>query len=303
MAGIITTGNHPKALWPGVHAWFGAVYDQYPAEYSQIFEVKQSTQNYEEMVKLTDFGLAPVKDETTGIHYTSNSQSYVKRFTHVVYGQGFIVSEEELEDNLYAQVATDRAEALAFSLRETVETVHGNIVNRAFNSAYPGGDGKELIATDHPVLNGTYSNELATPADLDETSLEDLMFLIMKATSENGHNISLMARCLIVPPDLFYEANRIYTSDLQNDTNLNARNVLLSTGAFPEGIKVMHKLTDTDAYFIKTNCPKGLTTFMRRAPRLKKDSDFDTGNAKAKSDIRFSTGWADPMTIFGSAGV
>jgi len=299
---IETTGNHPKGKWPGVRAFFGAMYDQHSAEFPVAFEIVSSSQNYEEDVKTTDYGLAPVKTEGRATDYTSRTQKWVQRYTHLVYSNGYIVTEEEIEDNLYPKLAKDRAAALAFSIRQTEETVHANHFNNAFDSSYAGGDGKELLATDHPIKNGTFSNLLDPASDMNEESLEDICIMVMKAVSESGNKIKLIVQKLHVPPDLFYEANRIYKSVLQNDSALNALNVLKSTNAFPGGIHVNHYFDDTDAYFAQTNCPKGMTSFSRRKTRLKKDNDFSTGNALAKADVRFSSGWTDPLCMFGSQG-
>lgn len=284
MAGVIGTGNHPKALWPGVKAWFGAMYDKHAEQYSQIFETMSSDKNYEEFVQMTGFGLAPVKDQGDGVTYTSHTQGWVKRFVHVVYGLGYITTREETEDNKYAEVGRARAGACAFSMRQTKENVHANILNRGFNSSYTGGDGKELFATDHPSKAGDWSNELAVGADLSQQSLEDLNIMVMGATDDMGMKIGLMLESLIVPRQLIYEARRILKSAQQSDTAENATNVLQN--AYPKGIIMNSYLTDADAFFVKTNCPNGLLTLQRRAIEFTKDNDFDTENAKAKTTER-----------------
>lgn len=302
MSGIITTGAHPKALFPGVRGWFGAAYNEHAEEFSQIFSTETSTQNFEEYTQLKGFGLAPVKTQGDGVHYTGHVQGWIKRFTHVVYGLGYIVTREEIEDNLYEQVSRQRATALAFALRQTKENVHANVLNRAFNSSYTGGDGKELIATDHPSDAGTYSNELNPAADISEDALEDLSIMAMTAENNEGNKINLMIQKLIVPANLWYEANRILQSTLQNDTANNALNVLKSTNAIPQGIKMNHYLTDTDAFFAQTNCPMGMISLVRRSVEFTKDNEFDSENAKAKATERYSCGWVDPLCLFGSSG-
>lgn len=304
MAGLITTGNHPKALWPGVKAWFGAAYDEHQTEYTDLFMVDTSSKNYEEDVQMTGFGLAPVKDQGKAVSFTSHSQGWYKRYVHVVYGLGFIVTEEELEDNLYDEVARKRAAAVAFSLRQTKENVHANVLNRAETSGYTGGDGKVLLATDHPLKGGgTFANKLSTAADISEVSLEDICILIMGAVDENNLKINLMPQSLHVPRQLWFEANRILKSTLQNDTANNAVNALKATNAFPGGIKVNHYFSDADAYFVKTNVPRGLISYQRRAMSgLQKDNDFGTGNALAKATERYSCGWTDPRCVYGSMG-
>ena len=302
MAGIITTGNHPKALWPGIRAWWGRTYDEHQVEYTDLFEVQNSEKAYEEDVQVTGFGLAPVKAEGASISYDSESQGYVSRYTHVAYALGFIVTYEERKDNLYEVVGTRRAKSNAFSMRQTKENVAANVYNRGFNSSYTGGDGTELLATDHSTLSGSQSNELATAADMSEASLEDLCIQIMGATNDRGLKISLMPKSLIVPRQLWFEANRILKSTLQNDTANNAVNVLKATNALPGGIKVNHYLTDADAFFIRTNAPQGMIMFDRDHIPLERENDFNTKNALAASYDRYSVGWTDWRGVYGSPG-
>ena len=299
---VITTGNHPKLLWPGLKALFGTTYADIPLQHTEVFEVDTSEKSYEEMVELAGFGLAPVKTEGGAISYDTHSQGPTTRLTHVTYGLGFIETIEAVEDNLYKERATNRTKMLARSMRITKETVLANIINRAFNSSYTGGDGKELIATDHPTLNGTQSNELTVAADLSEASLEDLLIQIMNATDSRGLRIKLMGKKLIVPPNLSFEATRILKSNLQNDSANNAINAVKSMGLLPEGVMVWHYLTDTDAWFIKTDAPDSLKLFNRRAVAMAKDSDFDTDNFKHKATERYIGGWGDFRGIFGSPG-
>lgn len=302
MAGVITTGNHPAALWPGVHAFWGRTYKEHPTEWKEIFEDVSSDKGYEEDVETTGFGLAPIKTQAGAVSYDSESQGQTKRYTHVVYGLGYIVSREELEDNKYEMVSRRRAGALAFSIRQTEEIVAANILNRAFNSSYTGGDGKEMCATDHPTVDGTQSNELSTAADLSEAAIEDMIIQIMNAKNSRGLRIALMPKKLIVPPNEAFNATRILKSTLQSGTANNDVNAIKTMGLLPEGVCVNHYLTDTDAWWIKTNCPHGLRRFNRRAVELKQDNDFDTENAKAKSTIRFSVGWTDFRGIYGTPG-
>ncbi len=302
MAGVITTGNHPKALWPGMRKFWGRQYSEHPMEWKQIFEDKTSDKAYEEDSEVTGFGLAPVKNEAAAISFDSESQGPTKRYTHVVYGLGYIVSQEEMEDNLYEEVSKKRIKALAFSIRQTEEIVAANVLNRAFNSSYTGADGKEMLATDHVTLSGSQSNELATAADLSEASIEDLCIQIMNAQNSRGLRISLMPKKLVVSPSEAFNAERILKSALQAGTANNDVNAIKSMGIFPGGAAVNHYLTDADAFFIQTNCPDGLMRFTRRATAFGNDSDFDTGNAKAKATVRFAVGWTDWRGMFGSAG-
>jgi len=306
MAGVITSGNFPKALQEGIKGWYERAYDEFSPEFPEIFEMDDSAKQYEEFVGVSGFGLAPVKPEGQGVTYDDMEQNFVSRFVHKVYGKGFIVTEEALEDNLY-NLFRDRARELAFAMRQTKETVAANILNRAFDSSYTMGsdhDGKELLATDHPAgpYGGTYQNELSTAADLSEDSLEDLIILIHKATNPRGLKIRLMPQKLIVPPDLVFVAERILKSPQQPGTANNDINAIQKGNYLPQGFVVNHYLTDADAWFVKTNAPKGMTCLQRRAMSFGPDNDFDTGNGKFKATERYSFGWVDPRGLYGSAG-
>lgn len=300
---VITTGSHPKALWPGIHAWWGLEYNKHPLEWQTVFDTREASQKaYEEDVEATGFGLAPVKGEGAAISYDSHTQGATTRYTHVVYGLGFNVTEEEEDDNLYEQLARGRTSALAFSMRTTKEIVHANVLNRAFNSSYTGGDGVELCATDHPTLDGTQANELSAGADLSEAALEDMLILIDGAKNTRGLQIGLMGTKLIIPRQLRFEAERIVNSNLRPGTADNDLNAIRSLNTLPDGVVMNHFLTDTDAWFVKSNAPNGLTHFNRRALRFEKDSDFDTSNKKHKATERYSAGWTDWRGLFGSPG-
>ena len=187
MAGIITTGSHPKALWPGVKAWWGMTYNEHITEYDKLFDKDSSSKNYEEIVQSTGFGLVPVKGQGQGIQYDSQVQGFTTRFTHVAYGLGYIVTKEELDDNLYMELSKSRSASLAMSFRQTKENVAANIYNRAFSSTYTGGDGKALCATDHPnTSGGTFSNKPSVDADLSEASLEDATIALMGFQNDRG---------------------------------------------------------------------------------------------------------------------
>jgi hypothetical protein len=298
---IILTGSHPKALWPGVYAWFGAKYDEHAAQYTKLFDIKSSTQNYEEIVEQTGFGLAPVKAEGSSTAYDGHAQGAVSRGTNVAYSLGYIVTREELADNKYESVSMQRAASLAFSMAQTRENVGANVYNRAFNASFTGGDGKELCATDHGSLAGNQSNELATAADLSEASLEDLTIQIMDAKNSKGLQISLQPKCLIVPTALVYDAQRILKSVARSGTADNDLNALKSLSVIPD-VEVNNYLTDSDAWFIRTNAPSGMCWFDREAVQFTKDEDFDTDNAKSKAYMRFIPFWGDFRGVYGSPG-
>ena len=298
MAGVITTGNHPKALWPGMHAFFMASYKEYPEEFREIFNIDKSSKNYEEDTALSGFGLAPVKGEGQAISYDSETQGFTKRYTHAVYGLGYVVTEEELEDNQYEVVSRKRIKRLAFSMRQTKEIVSANVLNRATTAGYTGGDGVTLLSTAHTSTNGNWSNKLSTAADLSEASLEDLCIQIGQATNDRGLQIAIRPTKLIIPINLMFDAKRILKSDYQSGTANNDINALKGMFDFT----VNHYLTDTDQWFLKTDVTNGMTMFDRRALSFQQDNDFDTSNAKAKATMRFSVGWSDPRGIYGSEG-
>jgi hypothetical protein len=299
----ITTGLHPKALWPGVLAWFGRAYDEYAPQYVDLVDVETSDKSYEEEVETTGFGMAGIKGQGASINYDSDSQGYTARYTHVTYGIGYMVTEEELEDDQYADVSKRRAPDLAFALRQTKENVVANKFNRAFNSSYAGGDGVELCSTAHVTINGNQSNRLATDADISEAAIEDMIIQIRTATNARGLKIRLQPQSLHIPTNLEFEAYRILNSVNQNDTANNAVNVLKATGSLPKGIKSNQYLTDTDAWFLRTNVRHGMKLFQRRGVKVAKDNDFDTSNAKVKATERYSVGWSDWRCYYGTPGV
>ena len=299
----ITTGAHPKALWPGVHKFVMGEYSEHPKEYSEIFDVEKSKMAYEEDVETTGFGLATVKPEGSPTSYDSHSQGGTARYTHIAYSLGYVVTREELDDNLYKTRSFKRGKQLAFSFRTTKEIVSANVLNRAFNAAYTGGvDNAQLLSTSHATLAGAQSNTLAVAADLSEASLEDMLTQIHEAKNARGLQIAIRAKKLIVPPALVFEATRIMKSTLQNNTDLNAVNAIKSMGLVKEGICVNHYLTDNDAWFLKTDVTDGMRMFERTGFEFTKDNDFDTENAKAKGYERYSVGWTDWRGLFGSPG-
>ena len=304
--GVITTSNFAKDLVPGVKTWFGTKYKEYPIEYLDIFEKGNSTRAFEEEVGVTGMGLAAVKTEGSGIAYDDTEQGFISRYTHVTYGLGFIITREMYEDGIAVTVALRRANALAFSVRQTKEIIAANVLNRAFNSSYTMGaqsDGKELCATDHPNKSGgTWRNELSTAADLSEAALEQACIDIADFTTDRGLKIAIMPQKLIIPSELEFDAMRILESVGQSGTANNDLNALKASKKFPQGIKVNHYLTDANAWFIGTNCPDGMKYMERRADAFGTENDFDTENAKFKATFRCSFGWSDPRGIFGSPG-
>lgn len=302
MSGIMTTADWGLMLWPGINAIYGQAYAEYPEEYKALFEIHQSRRGSEEDVGTTSFGLARVKNEGAAVEYDSGSQGFRTRYTHVEYALGFAISRILMEDDLYDVAASQRAQSLAFSMRQTKETVAANVYNRAFNSSYTGGDGKEMCATDHPnVAGGTWSNEPTVAVDISEAALEQACIDIARFTNDRGLKIALMPQSLIITPEQEFTVARILKSENRVGTANNDINVLNMMGKF-RTVHVNHYLSDTDAWFIRTNAPNGLKLFERRADDFDMDNDFDTDNAKFKATMRFSCGWTDPRAIYGSPG-
>lgn len=304
MAGVVTTSSFAKALWPGVNSWYGKAYNEYLVEHTDLFDTYASRQAWEEDVGTTGFGLASVKPEGTSVEYDDEHQAYLTRYTHAVFGKGFIITREMVEDDLYAVAGEKRAKGLAFSMRQTKEIVGANIYNRGFNSSYTGGDGVELFSAVHPNWSGgTWSNEPAAGADLSEAALEQACIDIAKWTNDRGLRIAISPVKLCVPVDLVFEAERILMNDKRPATADRDINALYQMGKFPGGIAVNHYFTDADAWFIKTNLPSdGMKLFQRRPMQFTIDNDFDTENAKFKSTERYSFGWTDPRAVYGSPG-
>lgn len=298
MSGIITSSSFAKALWPGVNAWYGRTYKDYPTEYTQIFETMKSSKAYEEDVGLTSFGLASVKPEGGSINYDTERQGFTTRYTHITYGMGFIITREMVEDDQYDVAASRKAKALARSMRQTKEILGANVLNNSISTSYLGADGVALLSASHAnVTGGTWSNLNAV--DLSEAALEDAQVAIAAFTDDRGLLIACKPTKLIIPPALFFEAKRILGSDLRVGTANNDPNVLRTEGIIPE-IAVNHYLTGTDDWFLKTDVPDGLKHFERRADSFEMDNDFDTENAKFKATARYSFGWTDPRCIYGS---
>jgi phage major head subunit gpT-like protein len=301
MSGIISTGNFPKALWPGVKKWYGQEYSDYPVQYDKLFEKSTSDRAWEEIVGTSGLGLAVVKAEGAPVTYDSEQQGFTSRFQHVNYALGFIITQEMMEDDQYMLVGERRSKALARSMRQTKEINGANVYNRAFNTSYTGGDGKAMVVSDHPnIAGGTWSNVIATAADLSEAALEQAIIDIQGFTDDRGLLIAVTPKCLIIPRQLAFEAQRILKSDGRVGTDNNDPNVLKMMGSIPE-VVVNQFLTDSDAWFIRTS-EQGLHYFERKADNFAQDNDFDTENAKFKASGRYSFGWSDPRSIYASAG-
>ena len=301
MSGIINTGSFTKALWPGVNKWWGEAYNEFPVEYTQIFTKNTSRKAFEEDVGVSGFGLAQVKGEGAPIAYDTALQGFIDRYTHITWGLGFVITREMVEDDQYDVIGKKKAQALAFSMRQTKEINAANILNRAFNTSYTYGDGKALVVSDHPnVAGGTWSNVMATASDLSEAALEQAYIDIQGYTNDRGLKIAVKPQKLVIPYQLDFEANKIMKTEYEVGTNNNTVNVV--RGRFPGGIVVNHYLTDSDAWFLITDIQDGLKYFERRGDEFGMDEDFDTDNAKYKATTRYSLGCTDKRAIYGTPG-
>ena len=292
-----------KELLPGLNALFGLEYKTYGEEHKEIYETETSERSFEEETKLSGFSAAPVKNEGQALAYDNAQEAWTARYNHETIAMGFSITEEAVEDNLYDSLATRYTKALARAMAYTKQIKAAAILNQGFNSAVVYGDGKSLFATDHPLVSGgTNSNRPATAADLNETSLEAAVIQIAGWTDERGLLIAARPRKLIVPPALQFVATRLLETSLRVGTTDNDVNALKTNGSIPEGYVINHFLTDTNAWFLKTDVPNGLKHFVRVAMSTGMDQDFDTGNSRYKARERYSFGVSDPLGCFGSPG-
>ena len=302
----ISRAQLAKELEPGLNALFGMSYDSYENEYEDIFAIEDSNRAFEEEVLITGFGSAPLKSEGQGVQFDNASESYTARYTHDTVSLAFALTEEAVEDNLYDSLGKRYVKALAKSMANTKEVKGADVLNNAFSSSFTGGDGKSLIATDHPLSGGgSAANRATTMADLNEASLEDNLIDISTFTDDRGLIISVQADKLIVPPQLVFVADRILNSQLRSGTADNDINAIRNTGVMPGGYSVNHYLTDPDAYFILTSVTaagEGLKMFQRSPMETSMEPDFSTGNIRYKARERYSFGFSDWRGIFGSQG-
>ena len=291
-----------KELLPGLNALFGLEYKKYENEHADIYETENSERSFEEEVKLSGFGAAPVKSEGAAISYDNAQESFTARYTHETIAMGFSITEEAMEENLYDSLSARYTKALARAMAYTKQVKAASLLNTGFTT-FNSGDGVTLFSTSHPTVSGiTNSNTPSVAADLNETSLEQAVIDIAAFVDERGLLIAARPRKLIIPPALQFVATRLLETDLRVGTADNDTNALRSNGAIPEGYGINHYLTDADAFFITTDIPNGLKHFVRTPLSTSMDGDFDTGNVRYKARERYSFGVSDPLGIYGSAG-
>lgn len=295
----VASGNFAELLWPGIAGLWGHTYNDYNPLYSRVFEVKRSNKRFEKEQGVTGLPLAGVKDEGDAVGYVDPFQGYQKEYVNVTYALGSSVTREMAEDEMYNYI-NDIPAMLARSMRQTEETVSFNILNRAFNSSFTGADGVELGSSAHPLVGGgTFSTTLATAADLTETSLEQAITDMRNYVDDQSLKIMVMPRMLVVPPALEWSARKILETTQKVGSADNDKNVVRGS---IQGIVVSPYLTDTDAWFVTTDTPKGLTFWRRRAAAIERDNEFDTQNLKFLTSGRFSTGWTDPRGVYSVPG-
>ena len=299
----ISRSQLTKELEPGLNALFGLEYGRYDQEHAEIFDTESSDRAFEEEVMLSGFGNAESKAEGAGVNYDTAQESWTARYNHDTIALAFAITEEAVEDNLYDRLSARYTKALARSMAHAKQIKGANVLNNGFDSSYTGGDGSQLLTTDHSTIaGGDLRNELSTAADLNETSLEQSLIDIAAFVDERGLKVAVQGRKMIIPKELQFTAERLLVSPLRVGTADNDINALKSMGMLPEGYVVNHYLTDTDAWFIITDAPNGLKHFVRAPVRTAMEGDFDTGNMRFKARERYSFGWSDPRGIFGSPG-
>jgi len=293
-----------KELEPGLNALFGLEYNRYENQHAEIFPAEASDRAFEEEVMLSGFGSAPVKQEGAGVVFDQAQETFTARYTHDTIALAFSITEEAIEDNLYDRLAARYTRALARSMSNTKQVKAAAVLNNAQIITAIGGDGVSLINSSHPLATGgTFSNVLATAADLNETSLEQSLIDIAGFVDERGLKIALSGRKMIIPKELQFTAERLMKSPQRVGTADNDINAIVNMGMIPEGYRVNNFLTDTDSFFILTDTPNGFKHFVRSPIKTAMEGDFDTGNVRFKARERYSFGWSDPRAVFGNGNL
>jgi hypothetical protein len=299
----ISRAQLAKELEPGLNALFGMEYARYENEHAEIFETESSDRAFEEEVLIVGFGNAEVKTEGQGVNYDQASEGFTARYTHETVSLAFALTEEAVEDNLYDRLGARYTKALARSMAHSKQVKAANVLNNAFSSSFTGGDGVSLINTSHPLAGGgTLANRASTMSDLNETSLENALISISTFVDDRNMILALQGTKLIVPPQLQFVADRLLESPGRVGTADNDINAVRNMGLLPQGYAVNHFLTDTDAFFILTDCPDGFKHFERSPIATSMEGDFDTGNVRYKARERYSFGFSNPRCVFGSQG-
>jgi hypothetical protein len=283
---------------------FDGVYDQRTDEWSRVFREQDGIpRNYHEEPVLYGFGAAPQLPDGTPVSYQQGGVLFLQRYIYNVFGLAFALTKVLVEDGDHIRIGQVYARHLAQSLIETKETLCANILNRAFNSSFPGGDGVSLINTAHPIVNGTFSNQLTTAANLSQTSLEQMLIQVRQAVDNNGKKIRLVPRQLVVAPGNVFQAEVLLKSVLRSGSANNDLNPVKSIGLLDEGAAVISRLTSATAFFIQTDAPEGMKLMMRRKLEKTMEGDFETDSMRYKATERYIPGFTDPRAMYGTPGV
>jgi len=289
---------------PILNECFDGVYDQRADEWSRVFREEDGIpRNYHEEPVLYGFGAAPQLPDGTPVTYQQGGVLFLQRYVYKVFGLAFALTKVLVEDGDHIRLGQVYARHLAQSLVETKELLCANILNTGFNSSYPGGDGVSLINTAHPIVNGTFSNQLATAANLSQTSLEQMLIQIRQAVDNNGKKIRLVPRQLVVAPGNIFQAEVLLKSVLRTGNANNDINPVKSIGLLDEGAAVLSRLTNASAFFVQTDAPEGMKLLMRRRLEKTMEGDFETDSMRYKATERYIPGFTDPRAMFGTAGV
>jgi hypothetical protein len=304
MATPMRSTDFRSVVEPILNEVFDGVYDQRADEWKMVFrEQKGIPRNYHEEPVLYGFGAAPELPDGMAVTYQSGGVLFLQRYLYKVYGLAFALTKVLVEDGDHIRIGQTYAKHLAQSLIETKETLAANILNRAFNGAYLGGDGKSLVATDHPLVNGSFSNQLSTAAALSQTSLEQVLIQIRNAVDNNGKRIRLQPKQIISGPSNVFQAEVLLKSVLRTGSADNDINPVKSMGLLSEGQANLSRITSTTAWWVQTDAPEGLKLLMRRKLEKSMEGDFETDSMRYKATERYVLGWTDPRAVFGTAGI
>jgi hypothetical protein len=289
---------------PILNESFDGIYDQRADEWKQVFrEFKGTPRSYHEEPVLYGFGAAPELPDGMPVTYQSGGVLFIQRYIYKVYGLAFALTKVLVEDGDHIKIGQIYAEHLAQSLIETKETLCANILNRAFNGSFLGGDGVALNVTNHPIAGGTFSNLLTVAAAMSQSSVEQMLIQIRNAVDNNGKRIRLNPEQIVTGPSNLFQAEVILKSVLRTGAANNDINPIKSMGLLSKGQANLSRITSTTAWWIQTNAPQGLKLAMRRKLERSMDGDFDTDSMKYKATERYIPNWTDPRATWGTPGL
>jgi len=304
MATPMRSTDFRSVVEPIMNEVFDGVYEQRADEWKMVFrEQKGIPRNYHEEPVLYGFGAAPELPDGMAVTYQSGGVLFIQRYLYKVFGLAFALTKVLVEDGDHIRIGQTYAKHLAQSLIETKETLAANILNRAFNSAYLGGDGVSLVSTAHPIVSGTFSNQLTTAAALSQTSLEQILVQIRNAVDNNGKRIRLVPKKIVSGPSNVFQAEVLLKSVLRSGTADNDINPVKSMGLLAEGQGNLSRITSTTAWWVQTDAPDGLKLLMRRGLEKSMEGDFETDSMRYKATERYVLGWTDPRGVFGTPGI